>query len=171
MPLLQFLATLTLNNTNSKKSSLAKSKSRSHSVPHFNQLKFPPNAAATTATEKDHDPSTSAASNSEESTLPSQTTLAAEPASSQLDSNSLDNRSINSSSDQAVEDNATAVNDDDAELAVTMSEDQVQATELLISPISDLDVLENITDDEKRRLHATTSKGSSLNVKNFNTGY
>lgn len=159
MPLLQYLSSLNQSSSSSRGGSKSKSsKTRSHSVPHFNQLKTlttENNSASEVATGVD-DQTTSQESGG--------TTTGS-------DTNSLDNRSTHSAEQQQQSNSVTTTPSEESSQPpiidlLTPTEPVLQPA-FFIAPITDAttssklanDLFENITDDEKRRI-ATTSKSN-----------
>lgn len=184
VPLLQYLSSLNQSSSGPSRSGKSssgssKSKTRSHSVPHFNQLKSTATSLSSSST--DNNGGANAAEGGTSSSAEDQTTSQVEfgsttlaQASSHSDSNSLDNHSTHSSEQQSSAAIATSDITGDEEPTPTPIIDllspieSVQQQSFFIGPISDsaaatssqLDPFENITDDEKRRMNmASTSTG------------
>lgn len=187
MALLQYLSSLNQSSSGSSRSGKSssgssKSKTRSHSVPHFNQLKSTATSLSSSSTDNNGD--VNAAEGGTSSSAEDQTTNQVEfgsttlaQASSHSDSNSLDNRSTHSSEHQpsaAAITTSEMTGDEEATptpiIDLLSPIESVQQQSFFIGPISDsaaaasapsqLDPFENITDDEKRRMNmASTSTG------------
>lgn len=127
---MQYLSSLNTGGySRGNKSTLSRAKTRSHSVPHFNQLKSATAESVAAEPSSNEDQNTESASGQ------------------QQDSNSLDDRSTHS-----VDQQQTHATGQDQVPDLSMNEQ----SQLLISPILDggLSVdFENITDDEKRQMN------------------
>lgn len=164
MPLLQYLSTLNQSASSSNRSSKSiasssKSKTRSHSVPHFNQLKS--TSSASGATESGASADVGSGSGSEEQAVV-QEVVGSSQKQSTTDSSSLDNRSTHSAEQQQQQSSSTPVSEESPQVDLV---GLASEPAFFIAPISDaaaVDPFENITDDEKRRMTiACTSSGTT----------
>lgn len=181
MALLQYLSSLNQSssgssrNTKSQSAGSSKSKTRSHSVPHFNQLKSNSSSTTTDNTASNNPEAVESSSGvvSEDQEVANQPT---EPSSSSAatgtGADSVDNRSTHSAEQQTSA--STPVSDEQPIDLLGLSG---EPTTFCIAPVSDTataasnnnnEPFENITDDEKRRMTigSCPSSGSIAAGKN-----